>query len=575
MQRDLNTLKTLFAIADGKKLAVFQKFLSCTLYNIVELLPPVAAAGIIAVVTEKDFGAIWGYVVLYFVFYALYLLMYAWHQKIYTILAGYYHYTVQQMLFEHIANNDTIFDKISQGKIMDTCTDDVRYLVDVVDAASWIFADIIQLVIVFVIFAFYNIFIALIALAIDLIYIILMSYNSHMVARYYEGTRKHEDKIADTLSQMLSQLHQVKSFNLMPSLKKKLNRTYSQWNDQYSKRRFHMTLRESGMPMIVYTGKILLYVFLAYLVIEGDMTIDTLVLLISYFEMVITVSDDMLMFVLDLSNYGVRVNRIKNILDYKQDNMDYGNLENDYILGSVEFSHVYSERDHKKILQNVSFKAYPNEITAIVGHPGSGKTTIINLLYRLFRVKSGAILIDDESIYNYSKRVYSSNVSGVFQKPFSFKMSIAENLALVDKNRMHQIDACKRIGIHQEIEALPHGYNTILDADHPVLTDGQIQKLSIARALLTTSEILLFDEVTSNIDPVATKDIINILKDLKEDHTIILTTHKPELMQIADRVVVLNDGKVSAKGANKEVLKRSKLYKELMTAHFTGPSVIE
>lgn len=575
MKRDFETLRILFSVASGKKFFVIQDFIACIAYNIAELLPPVAAAGIIAVVTEKNFDGIWYYVVLYFIFYATYLAMYAWHQRMYTILAGYYHYSVQQLLFEHIATNDTIFDKISQGKIMDTCTDDVRYLVDVIDAAAWIISDAIQLIIVFVIFAFYNIFIALIALAIDLVYIVLMSYNSHMVARYYEGTRKHEDKIADILSQMLSQLRQVKSFNLMPSLKKKLGRTYSKWDNQYNKRRFHMTVRESGMPMIVYTGKILLYVFLAYLVIEEKMTIDTLVLLISYFEMVIDVSDDMLKFVLDLSNYGVRVRRIKNILDYQQDNIDYGNLENDYILGSVEFSHVYSELDKKKILQNVSFKAYPNEITAIVGHPGSGKTTIVNLLYRLFRVKSGAILIDDESIYNYSGKVYSSNVSGVFQKPFSFKMSIAENLGLVDANRSHQIEACERIGIHQEIEALPHGYNTILDKDHPILTDGQIQKLSIARALLTHAEILLFDEVTSNIDPVSTKDVINILKDLKDDHTIIITTHKPELMQIADRVVVLNHGKVSAKGTNKEVLKRSKLYKELMTAHFTGPSVIE
>lgn len=575
MRHDIKTLKTFFQIASGKKLFVAQKFFACIMYNIAELLPPIAAAGIIAVVAENNIDGIWYYVVLYFIFYIIYLAMYAWHQRIYTILAGYYHYEVQQMLFEHIANNDTIFDKISQGKIMDTCTDDVRYLVDVVDAASWILADAIQLIIIFIIFAYNNIFIAVIALAIDLTYIILMDYNSHMVARYYEGTRKHEDKIADTLNQMLGQLHQVKSFNLMPSLKKKLNSTYSKWNQQYSKRRFHMTIRNSGMPMIVYTGKILMYVFLAYLVVNGKMTIDTLVLLISYFEMVIDVSDDMLEFVLNLSNYGVRVNRIKTILDYQQDNIDYGNLENDYILGSVEFSHVYADINKHKVLQNVSFKAYPNEITAIVGHPGSGKTTVINLLYRLMRVKSGSILIDDESIYNYSEKVYSNNVSGVFQKPFSFKMSIAENLALVDANRNNQIEACKRIGIHQEIAALPRGYNTILDSEHPVLTDGQIQKLSIARAILTGAEILLFDEVTSNIDPVATKDIIDILKDLKDDHTIIITTHNPELMHIADRVVVLNKGKVSAKGVNKEVLKRSNLYKELITAHFTGPSVIE
>ena len=212
---------------------------------------------------------------------------------------------------------------------------------------------------------------------------------------------------------------------------------------------------------------------------------------------------------------------------------------------------------------------------AIVGKPGSGKTTIVNLLYRLYRVKSGSILLDDESIYNYSDKIYSSNISGVFQKSLIFKMSIKDNLSLIDSNPDHQIAACKRVGLHKDIKALPKGYDTIIDAEDSLLSDGQTQKLALARALLSKAEVLLLDEVTSNIDPKSTTEIAELLQDLKEDHTIIITTHKPQLMEVADRVVVLKDGKVSAKGTNKEVYKKSKLYQELRQATFAGPSEIE
>ncbi len=320
----------------------------------------------------------------------------------------------------------------------------------------------------------------------------------------------------------------------------------------------------------------MLYILLAYLVINNKMTLDKLILLISYFEMTITCTDSMLENLLNLSNYGVRVNRIKNILDYMpKKEMDFGDIDNDYINGTIQFKNVCYEIKNKKILNKVSFKIYPNEINTIVGHSGSGKTTIVNLLYRLNRVKSGEILIDNENINNYSKNVYFSNVSGVFQKPFVFEMSIRDNLSLVDKNKQNQIEACKRVGIHDFILSLPKGYNTIIGEEGHLLSEGQKQLLVIARALLSKAEILLLDEVTSNIDPATTTEIGKLLQDLKADHTIIMVTHKPEMMDLADRIIVMDKGKVLAKGTNQNVYDKCELYRELKNRTFASISINE
>lgn len=551
-------------------------FISSGLNNISSLLPPIATSGIIAMVTSNNFNGIWFYALLYVIFYIMYFGSMHWNYYTYTVLADYYHLEIQKMLFEKVANNDVIFEKISKGKIIETCSDDIRYLVDVVDCVVKASMSIIKLLIIFLIFMYYNVVVASIVLVLDLLYLKLMNNNSKKVSKYYEGTRKYEDKIIDILNQMLTNLKQVKTLNLMPNLNVNLDKTRKRWKEQYKGKRDNMTTRYCMIPAIVYVGKILLYIFLAYLVINGKMTLDKLVLLISYFEMTITCTDLMLDNLLNLSNYGVRVSRIKNILDYTpQKAIDFGEVDNDYINGVVEFKNVCYEVKNKMVLNKASFKIYPNEINVIVGRSGSGKTTVINLLYRLSRIKSGEILIDNESIYNYSSDVYSSNVSGVFQKPFVFAMSIKDNLSLIDSDVKNQIDVCKRVGIHDFIETLPRGYNTVVSEEEHLFSEGQKQLLVIARALLTKAEVLLFDEVTSNIDPATTVKIGALLSDLKIDHTILLVTHKPEMMDIADRVIVMDNGKVIAKGRNSEVYQKNALYRDLKNRTFASVSRLE
>lgn len=573
MKRYFKIFKNLLNIDNHENWVIIQMFLSSGINNISSLLPPLATAGIIAMITQNNFNGIWNYVILYGIFYIIYFSSLKWNYHTYTVLADYYHLEVQKKLFEHVANNDEIFSKISKGKIIETCSDDVRYLVDVIDCTVKASMSILKLLVIFFIFIYYNIFVAVFVILFDLLYLKLMNNNSKKVSKYYEGTRKYEDKIIDILNQMLANLKQVKTLNMMPKLNKNLDKTRKKWKEQYKGKRDYMTIRYCLIPYLVYVVKIILYIFLGYLVIQGKMAIDKLILLISYFEMTVTCTDSMLDNLLNLSNYGVRVKRIQNILDYvPQKDMDFGDIDNDYINGVVEFKNVSYEIKNKKILDKVSFKAYPNEINVIVGHSGSGKSTIINLLYRLKRIKSGEILIDDESIYNYTKDVYASNVSGVFQKPFVFEMSIKDNLSLIDSDYKNQVEACKRVGLHEFIMSLPKGYNTILTEEQCILSDGQKQLLAIARALLSKSEILLLDELTSNIDPSSTTKVGEILVDLKTDHTILLVTHKPEMMALADHVIVLDNGKVVCKGLNKDVYQKSSLYRELTSRTFASIS---
>ena len=565
IKRHIGTVKDVFKIAGNHPFYVTQLFVSDGINILTSLLPPMATAGIIGVIADNNFKGIWFYVVLYFIFYTIYFITLYWNYRIYYKLSEYYYLSVQQKLFAHIINNDNIFNYISRGEITETCAEDIHYLIEVIDNTSSAIMYILRTVIIFFIFSYYNIFIAAIALAFDIVYFYVMDQNSKKISHAYEGTRKYEDKINDIFHQMIVNRRQVKTLNMLPNLNRRLTRTQNEWAKQYRSRRDGMTNRYCLMPSIVYSGKIIIYIILGYQVIRNRMTIDTLVLLISYFELTIESIDKALDYLLNLSTHAVRIKRIKNILDYQSDDaMEFGDITNDYINGSITFNKVCYDIKGKPILKNISFRIPPNQVTAIVGPAGAGKTTIFSLLYRRHRVKSGSILMDDESIYNYSKKVYASNLTGVSPKPFVFKMSIEDNLALVDPNRQHQINACKRVGVHNAIMKLPKGYKTIIDDESRLLSDGQKQLISIARSLLSRAEVILLDQVTNSVDAATTKKIAKLVKDLSSDHTVIVATHSPEMMKAADRIIVLNEGKVSAQGTNEAVLKRSNLYQGLL-----------
>ncbi len=166
----------------------------------------------------------------------------------------------------------------------------------------------------------------------------------------------------------------------------------------------------------------------------------------------------------------------------------------------------------------------------------------------MFEPTSGKILLDNTNILDFSNDSYSNIVSIVNQKPFIFNMSIRKNLDFVDNNIKNQIEACKRAGIHDFIETLPDGYNTILRENGSNISGGQKQMISIARTILSNAEIILLDDITTSLDPDTAKLVPKLIKELKKDHTIIMVTKKPDLMKKADRIVVLDNGVISVVG---------------------------
>lgn len=298
---------------------------------------------------------------------------------------------------------------------------------------------------------------------------------------------------------------------------------------------------------------------------KGEFDVSVLVLMISYHEYIVTYIDELIDSTATIRKVNIAVNRINDILNYNSKEISLGVIDTKDIYGIIEFRNVDLKIKNHKILDNINLKIDHNEVIAIVGEAGSGKTMMLNLLLRLFEPTNGKITIDNIDIFDFSKETYANNVSIVNQKPFIFNMSIRKNLNFVNKNINNQINACKRAGIHSFIETLPNGYNTILRENGSNISGGQKQMISIARTLLSEAEVLLLDDITTSLDPDTAKLVPKLIKNLRKDHTIVMITKKPDLMKEADRIVVLDKGKINDVGTHKQLIARNEIYQMLQS----------
>ena len=559
-------IKDYFRLAQMNKKYFAMMMITAFLYKGANLLIPYVASLIIKYITIGNYEMTYLSLAFLALSYFLYRLFFFINHKYYGKNNHYCYVHLQQKIFDKVSMIDDNFpNKINKGKLLNSVNNDVINIGDMCDRISELFISILEIIIVILIIANYSLLISILFVIFTIVYISIRNYTDRKVEHYYRKQKRSVDKYRVLFSEITKGSSEVKSFGIMEPLEEKLKKIDKEWSRAYNKKRTYSIIRDNDVNFFTYGFKILIYFLCLILLIRENITVDVIVLIIGYFDSLFVSLRKLITTTSTIREVNGAVKRVESILNYEPYKIPFGEYFNDEIKGKIQFDHVSFSYQNKLILNNISFTINPNKITAIVGYMGSGKSTVFNLLLRFYKPNKGNITIDNIDIYDYAKEVYKSNVSIVNQRPFVFNLSIKQNFDLVDKNSKKQVEMCKRVGIHDFIMSLPKGYNTILREDAKNISGGQKQLISIARTLLTNSEILLFDEVTSSLDPETALKIERVLQNLKKDHTILVITHKKELMKLADQLIVLNNGKVVGIGTHKELIATNKYYQELLT----------
>ena len=271
-----------------------------------------------------------------------------------------------------------------------------------------------------------------------------------------------------------------------------------------------------------------------------------------------------------MANVRVVIDEIKNVMELPE--LERGNGEEKIRSYDINFENVcFAYNDKKKVFDNLSFSAKENKLTAIVGYSGGGKSTIAKLIAGYWNINKGKISVGNVNLKDVSLEKNMELVTYVSQENYLFRKSIIDNMRMANQNAsIEEIkDACKKASCHDFIMSLPNGYETIIGESGSNLSGGERQRLTIARALLKDSPIVLLDEATAYSDPDNEAEIQKSIDALVENKTVIMIAHRISTIIGADKIIVLNNGEIEAEGTHKELLGKSETYAKMWKSHIS------
>ncbi len=271
-------------------------------------------------------------------------------------------------------------------------------------------------------------------------------------------------------------------------------------------------------------------------------------------------------FVNQIKDYNLSATRVFEILGDHFKKERPGGLDLNNIQGKIEFNNVnFAYQQHHRVLQNISFTINPGERIGFVGQSGIGKSTLFNLIVKLYPVENKKIYIDDIDINEISYKSLRSKISLIPQSPYIFNFTILENLKIANEEATMEevITACKQADIYDRIMEFDKGFDTIVGEGGVILSGGEKQRLSIARSLLKQSNILLLDEATSSVDNITQKNIQTAIEKINRNTTILIIAHRLSTVINCDRIIVIDEGKIIDTGTHSELLKSCPKYQEL------------
>lgn len=456
--------------------------------------------------------------------------------------------------------------KTSSGIFLTRITSDPDNIIDAFDAVRGNFTKILSNIFVFI-YIFHINFVLGIITVIGTICVYLVEKSAMDKWNAYRKRRnKLRDRNTTIINEGLKGTHDIKLLNIVEHFKNKVSCNLDELcNDTVGSIKVdsgYVFLR----TIVVYTFTTILIVLSIYFVKFDVIKVSSLIAIFMYKDRLFTSILYLAWTERQLKEFALSAERIFEVIDHSKFKLEhYGNKRVNELSGKIEFKNVYFKYEKDSVLKGVSFNIEPKDTVAVVGKSGSGKTTIVNLISKIYEVDKGSILLDGNNINDLDKYSIRNNISVISQKPYLFNMTIKENLLLVSPNASQkQIEnVCKICELHDYIMSLPKKYNTLVGEGGVTLSGGECQRVAIARALLMKTNIILFDEATSALDNETQENIQKAINNISSEYTMIIIAHRLSTIKNCNKIIVIDDGKVSGIGTHNELYKNNDIYKSL------------
>lgn len=572
MKEFFKNIKFVWKYAKSEKWKLI-KYILCNVIAIaISIIVPILSAKIIISLTNNIFNQL--------LFLAVVLCLVEWSRNFVNRFAQYYAQVIYRETFiklqtalgvEIMKLETSVIDQYSSGVFIQRLTNDTSRLASVFNVLNQYLSNILTYIGIFVAIFIINIWAFIYMILVILVLFFIERKRTGTYNEYDKKFRKQNEKVSGFVGEVVRGIRDIKLLHAEDSFTNELHKQVEAVNlcryEMDAVNRKYNLLRGT-LRDFFDTGLIFL---LVYLIVSGDLVSANALVIHNYAGRIPNIVWSVGILLDNIKDFNLSSSRVFDIMysrEFRKEKFGCKHLKR--VHGDFEFKNVcfrYQENDIA-VLNNLSFKVHANETVAFVGKSGAGKTTIFNLLCKMYDTDSGKITIDGIDIQELDQDSIRSNITVISQSPYIFHVSIRDNLRLMksDVTEEEMVKACKLAYIHDFIMSLPDGYDTVVGEGGVNLSGGQRQRLAIARAFLQKTEIILFDEATSALDNETQKEIQNAINNLKKDYTILIVAHRLSTIVDSDRILFIENGQIIAEGSHKQLLKTCHSYRELYEA---------
>lgn len=393
--------------------------------------------------------------------------------------------------------------------------------------------------------------------------------------KYFDKAFDTYDRVNADIQENISAIRVVKSYVREDYENDKFEKSVNRLKKLFIKAEGYLTLNAPALMLCVYGCTIAISWFAAHYIVAGDMTTGNLTTLLSYIMQILMSLMMFSMIFVMISMSMASVHRISQVLNEVPDIHNPENAVEEVKDGSIDFNNVsfsYRKNSDKNALSDIDIHIKSGETIGIIGGTGSGKSSLVNLICRLYDVSSGSVCVGGVDVRNYDTEVLRDQVSVVLQKNVLFSGTILDNLRWgnADATEEECIAACKAACADEFIERMPDKYNTYIERGGTNVSGGQKQRLCIARALLKKPKILILDDSTSAVDTATDSKIRKAFATAIPDTTKIIIAQRVSSVKDADRIIVLDEGRVNGFDTHENLLKNNDIYSEIFESQQGG-----
>jgi len=460
------------------------------------------------------------------------------------------------------------FDRTPAGSIVSRVTNDTEAIKDMFVSVLVGFVQSGFLVVgVYIAMFILNVKLALVTLILlPIIFMIIKTYRRYSSV-FYQDLRERLSQLNAKLAESLQGMSMIQAFRQEPRLKDEFNEINDKhWNAGKRNIKMDSLLLRPAIDLVYALALIMLLSFFGITSFNNTIEVGVIYAFVTYIDRFFEPINHVMQRLSIFQQAIVAASRVFTLLDEKDLAPSQKNVDAHITQGKIEFKNVtFSYDGQTEVLKNISFTAEPGETVALVGHTGSGKSSIINLLMRFYEFEKGDILIDGVSVKDYKQQEIRQKMGLVLQDPFLFFGDIASNIRLhkSDMTNEEVRDAAEFVQADAFINKLPDGYQQKVTERGSTFSSGQRQLVAFARTMATDPKILVLDEATANIDTETEVAIQSSLEKMRQGRTTIAIAHRLSTIQDAELILVLHQGEIVERGSHQELLLSKGLYHKM------------